>query len=159
MDELRSRRALCQALEVGLSYQRRIAQGRLDLVGAERNQRSGGAPAPHVGVTTDELVEQLSGVLAERGRPTGNGRLPQLLGPEDVDVPTDAIDAIASPSTLANLADLDDEALTRLVEALGDHEHDVSSRRHQLHQRIDAFQAEIVRRYRTGEATVDALMT
>ena len=36
MDELRKRRAEGQELEVAISYQRRIAQGRLDIVAAEQ---------------------------------------------------------------------------------------------------------------------------
>ena len=97
MDELRARRSACQALEVGLSYQRRMAQGRLDLVGAERNQRAGGAAAPHVGEGTEEMVEHLSGILADRGRAPGFGRMPQLMAPDEEDVDTVELDAIAGP--------------------------------------------------------------
>ena len=159
MDELRARRTACQGLEVGLSYQRRIAQGRLDLVGAERNQRAGGASAPHVGEGTEEMVHQLSGILADRGRAPGFGRLPQLMAPDVEDVDTSELDAIAGPGTLAGLADLDDEALSALVEGLSSYERDVSRQRHEVHTRIDALQAEIARRYRTGEATVESLLT
>ena len=34
----------------------------------------------------------------------------------------------------------------------------MSSQRHALFERIDALQAEITRRYKTGEATVDSLL-
>ena len=159
MEELRARRTACQTLEVGLSYQRRMAQGRLDLVGAERNQRAGGANAPHVGDDTEEMVQQLSGVLADRGRAPGFGRLPQLMAPEAEDVDTAELDAIAGPGALAGLADLDEEALAGLVERLSAYERSVSDQRHELHTRIDALQAEIARRYRTGEATVESLLT
>jgi uncharacterized small protein (DUF1192 family) len=37
------------------------------------------------------------------------------------------------------------------------YEHDVSGRRRALHERIDVLQAEITRRYRTGEASVETL--
>lgn len=159
MDELRARRTACQTLEVGLSYQRRMAQGRLDLVGAERNQRAGGASAPHVGDDTEEMVHQLSGVLADRGRAPGFGRLPQLMAPDAEDVDTGELDAIAGPRTLAGLGELDDEALERLVDRLSAYERSVSDQRRELHARIDALQAEIARRYRTGEATVESLLT
>ena len=36
MDELRAKRAESQAIETGLSYLRRLAQGRLDIVAAEQ---------------------------------------------------------------------------------------------------------------------------
>jgi len=159
MEELRERRGTCQSLEVGLSYQRRMAQGRLDIVGAERNQRAGGATAPHAGGGTDELVEQLSGVLADRGRAPGFGRMPQLMAPDADDVDTAELDAIAPPSTLSTLDGADEDALVRLVEALSAYERAVSDRRHALHGLLDAFQGEIARRYRTGEASVENLLT
>lgn len=159
MDELRSRRSACQAVEVGLSYQRRMAQGRLDLVGAERNERAGGAAAPHVGEGTEEMVEHLSGILADRGRAPGFGRMPQLMAPDDEDVDTGELDAIAGPGALASLDDLDDDRLAELVERFSAYERAVSDQRHQLHSRIDAVQAEIARRYRTGEASVETLLT
>lgn len=159
MEELRERRTACQAVEVGLSYQRRMAQGRLDIVGAERNQRAGGASAPHVGEGTDELVEQLSGILAERGRAPGFGRMPQLMAPDPEDVDTRELDAIAGPSAIASLPELADAELAQLVDAISAYERAVSDQRHQLHGAIDAVQGEIARRYRTGEASVETLLT
>lgn len=158
MEELRSRRAACQAVEVGLSYQRRMAQGRLDIVGAERNQRAGGSDAPHAGTDTDELVEHLSDVLADRGRMPGFGRMPQLMAPDERDVDTHELDAIASPTVLAALDEVDDAALLHLTEVLSAYERRISDRRRALHERIDTVQAEIARRYRSGEASVETLL-
>jgi hypothetical protein len=156
MEELRARRLDCQTLEVGLSYQRRMAQGRLDIVGAELSRRAGGAHGPEAG--TDDLVEQLSGILADRGRAPGLGRMPRLMAPEAEDVDTTELDAIVGPGGLASLHDADAAELDRLVEELSGYERTVSDRRHQLHTRIDAIQAEIARRYRTGEASVETLL-
>jgi hypothetical protein len=39
-----------------------------------------------------------------------------------------------------------------------DFENDLSALRRRLHERIDALQAEIGRRYRDGEASVDSLL-
>ena len=45
MDEVRSMRAECQGIETGLSYLRRMVQGRLDIVGVElQRRRDGGDP-------------------------------------------------------------------------------------------------------------------
>src|SRR3954471_7652157 len=78
MDDLRAKRAECQALEVALSYQRRVAQGRLDIVAAERRRRVvGGEPR-----SAEDFVADLAATLADRARPPGNGRLPQLMAPE-----------------------------------------------------------------------------
>jgi hypothetical protein len=151
MDELRARRAACQALEVELSYQRRMAQGRLDIVGAEQRRRRGDA-------AEGDLVSELTDALTDRGRPAGNGRLPQLLAPDEAGTDTSVLDAIVPPMTLANLGESGEDELGRFVDALSAFETGVSGRRRELHERIDALQAEITRRYRTGEATVDSLL-
>ena len=154
MDDLRAKRAECQALEVALSYQRRMAQGRLDIVAAEQRRRAeGGAPPSH-----DDLVRNLAATLADRQRPPGVGRLPQLMAPDATDVDTSDLDAIAGPGALARLTDVADDDLTALVDGLSTYEHEVSRRRRSLHERIDALQAEITRRYRTGEASVESLL-
>jgi hypothetical protein len=154
MDDLRTKRAECQALEVGLSYQRRMAQGRLDIVAAEQRRRAEGGDPP----SDDDLVRNLAATLADRQRPPGNGRLPQLMAPEAAEVDTAELDAIAGPGTLARLPEQADDVLAALVERLSSYEHEVSARRRSLHERIDALQAEITRRYRTGEATVETLL-
>ena len=38
------------------------------------------------------------------------------------------------------------------------HEAELSARRRTLHERIDVLQAEITRRYKTGEASVESLL-
>jgi cell division protein ZapA (FtsZ GTPase activity inhibitor) len=154
MDDLRAKRAECQALEVGLSYQRRMAQGRLDLVAAEQRRRAEGGDPP----SEDDLVRNLAATLADRQRPPGNGRLPQLMAPEVGDIDTDQLDGIAGPGALARLTEQGDDDLAQLVERLSAYEADVSRRRRALHERIDALQAEITRRYRTGEASVESLL-
>lgn len=154
MEELRSRRAECQNLEVGLSYQRRMAQGRLDIVGAERDRRVAGGRVPD----PDELVAQLSDILSDRIHAPGLGRLPQLMTPESAEVDTDELDRIVGPGRIASLPDIDDAGLDELVVSLSAYEAEVSSSRHAVHQIIDALQAEITRRYRTGQASVESLL-
>jgi hypothetical protein len=154
MDELRAKRAESQAIEVGLSYLRRLAQGRLDIVAAEKRRRTeGGEPVSSAG-----LVESLSGILGDHLIAPGNGRLPQLLSPDLSEVDTESLDAIAGPGRLANLTDCTDADLDELVEALSAYEADVSARRRALFETIDALQAEITRRYKTGEASVETLL-
>jgi chaperonin cofactor prefoldin len=52
-----------------------------------------------------------------------------------------------------------DEAELRAVgERLTVIEKRISDQRHALHERIDKLQAEIVSRYKTGEASVDGLL-
>lgn len=154
MEELRAKRSECQAVEVALSYQRRMAQGRLDIVGAEQRRRADGDPPP----SDDDLVRNLAATLADRTRPAGNGRLPLLMAPDTDEVDTTELDTIARPGALARLVEVPDDELARLVEGLSGYEHAVSAKRRALHERIDALQAEITRRYRTGEATIDGLL-
>ena len=59
---------------------------------------------------------------------------------------------------VARATDLDDAELAQLLEQLRELERRVSSQRHEYHARIDALQAELTRRYRTGEASVDTLL-
>lgn len=154
IEDLRARRAECQALEVAVSYQRRMAQGRLDIVGAEQRRRAeGGEP-----LSDDDLVRSLAETLADRSRPGGVGRLPQLMTPEAGEVDTTQLDAIARPGALARLGELADAELASMVDALSGYEQHVSGQRRALHERIDALQAEITRRYRTGEASVESLL-
>lgn len=155
MADLRAKRSECQDLEVALSYRRRMAQGRLDLVGVEQRRRAQGGERP---VGDEALVAELTAALSGRGRPAGNGRLPQLMAPDAEGIDLDDLDAIVGSNTLAHLAELSDGEVAELVAELGRFEADVSAQRRSLHDRIDSIQAEITRRYRTGEATVDALL-
>jgi hypothetical protein len=80
------------------------------------------------------------------------------MAPDVTEVDTDELDAIAGPGNLARLMEASDDDLAHLVEGISAYEHDVSARRRLLHERIDALQAEITRRYRTGEASVETLL-
>ncbi len=154
MVDLRTRRSELQGVEVTLSYQRRMAQGRLDIVANERRRReSGGEP-----LDAEGIVAQLSEILSPRTRGPGTGRLSQLLAPEPDDAETPELDAIAGPDVMAALPHLTDDELEALVDALAEFEAECSAIRRRLHERIDTLQAEVVRRYRTGEATVETLL-
>jgi hypothetical protein len=155
IDDVRSMRAECQAVETGLSYLRRLVQGRLDIVGLELERRAtGGDP-----VDLPDLISRLPETLADRTRMPGFGRLPQAMDPEEIDDDLeDELDAIVHPSDLTGLSDLADATLRELADKLADLEHRVSAERQALFERIDALQAEITRRYKTGEATVDSLL-
>ena len=78
LDELRARRAEAEQEETDLSYARRLLQGRLDILRAEREARENGEPGfgPGPGQSTDaQLAERLAKVLADGPRSTrGLGR-------------------------------------------------------------------------------------
>jgi hypothetical protein len=154
LPELRAMRADCQEVETGLSLLRRIVQGHLDIVGLERQRRSGGA-APS---DRSELLSQLPGVLADRTAGSGPGRLTPLLAPEALDPALEA-----ELTGLVGLGPVDPSThgaaeLQSLAEGLAALEQSVSGRRRALFDRIDALQQEIARRYREGDASVDSLL-
>lgn len=157
MDEVRSKRAECQALENALSYVRRLAQGRLDIVGAElARRRAGGDPAD-----LSDLIGRLPDILADRTRPNvgpASARPPLDFSDDDADELIAEIDAIFSSADVGSLVSHDDQFLDDARERLAGYEQLTSARRHALHGIIDTLQAEITRRYRTGEATVDSLL-
>ena len=154
MDELRAMRAECQEVETGLSYARRLVQGRLDIAEAERASRARGERADAA-----ELVAHLPEILADRMRAPGVGRLPQLMAPGEVgDELAAELDRIADGATLAALGDLPDDEIDRIVARLSELEQRTSARRRELFARIDAISAEMTSRYRTGAASVDTLL-
>ena len=154
MEELRARRAECQELEVGLSYARRLTQGRLDIAGAELRRRTeGGDP-----IDLHSLVAQLPDILSDRIHAPGFGRLPTFMAPGKAADFTGELDAVASARILGRLEELGDDEVRRLVDELHELEQSISARRRALHESIDRFQAEITRRYRTGEASVESLL-
>lgn len=152
--DLRARRAECQTIETHLSYVRRLAQGRLDIVVGEKARRAEGGGKGDLA----SLIERLPSILADKVRSPGLGRLPTELGPSDPGAFVDELDAILDASKLSELTESTDERLDELVDELTAFEQDVSRRRRSLHERIDVLQAELTRRYRTGEATVDSLL-
>jgi hypothetical protein len=153
MEEVRARRADCQEAEVGLSYLRRLVQGRLDIVFSDLHRRAGGAPADLAA-----LVDQLPGILGEQNRPPGTGRLPTLIVPSEADDLTAEVDAVADPARLSSLPDMSEDDVRALADTLGELERSTSERRRRLLDVLDALQEEIVRRYKEGEASVDSLL-
>ena len=157
MGELRARRDQCQQASDTLSYLRRLVQGRLDFVHDELERRSSGGEHRDL----SEIVEELKRgeILGEGTRSDGLGRLPQSFLPADADGWIAAeLDVVLPADRLAALPDLQVEELTDIAEKLQRMERRVSDQRRELHQRTDAFQEEIVRRYKTGEATVESLL-
>jgi hypothetical protein len=68
------------------------------------------------------------------------------------------LDEIVAGHDVESLPSLSDDEVEDVRGALDELERDVSDRRRALFDRIDALQAEITRRYRTGEASVESLL-
>jgi len=154
IEEVRAMRAQCQEAETAVSYLRRVAQGRLDLVHACLDHAGDGTP------DLDALVRDLPAIIGSGPpRPAGYGRLPAQMSP-DLDDPdlTAEIDGIMDAATVAALPTLDADELRALGARLTTVEARISDERRALHERIDTLQAEIVDRYKTGKASVEGLL-
>ncbi|HEY3486063.1 MAG TPA: hypothetical protein VGK49_11815 [Ilumatobacteraceae bacterium] len=68
------------------------------------------------------------------------------------------LDAICARHGFSRLEELSPEELSELATALGEYEKSVSRDRRETFERLDALSAELVRRYRDGEASVDGLL-
>lgn len=147
--DLRAERSRLQAAEDAVSYVRRLVQGRLDLVRAERRQRAAGG---HL-----DLEQELAGILAGQVG-GGSARPPRSTSvPDDHPLLTD-LEQRCERLGFDSLTDLDDAALKALEDELDTFEHACSAERHALFGRIDALTADLVRRYRDGAASVDGLL-
>ncbi|MBA2281497.1 MAG: aerial mycelium formation protein [Acidimicrobiia bacterium] len=156
IEEIRTMRAECQDVETGLSYLRRVVQGRLDIVAAELTRRHEGGDQADVAA----LVERLPTILSDHLRAPGNGRLPTTLGPGRTDPELEAeLDAATAGGALDDIGAATDDRLVEARQSLTALERSISGRRRSLFDRVDALQAELTRRYRTGEANVESLLT
>lgn len=160
IEEIRRRRGLCQTAEEVLSFRRRLVQGRLDIVQAELYRRTGNGSAADVAGLVDSLPE----ILVERGdRHLGPGRLTSL-DTNDVNLGDDFtqfesnLESVISTTKLTDLSGETDESVRAVADQLDQMERAISADRHSLHKHIDLFQEEVVRRYKTGQASVDGLL-
>jgi hypothetical protein len=155
LEDVRSRRDEATEVETGLSYLRRIVQGRLDILLAEQRRRREGSSGG--GLTS--LVEELPSILSDHVHAPGLGRLPALMAPGELDRQLEArLEAVIPASHLANIDSLDDAEVLAACEGLVELEKTVSAQRRSVFEVLDRLQDEIVRRYGTGEATVDSLL-
>ncbi len=155
IDEVRARRAACKEIETGLSYLRRLVQGRLDVVAAEQARRGDG----DAGDDLEALIARLPQLLAGSTRSEGTGRLPSSIGTGTIDDGLqDELDEIITDSHLGEPGRLSDDQLEAARVSLVAFEKKVSGLRRTLFDRIDALEAELTRRYKSGEASVDSLL-
>jgi hypothetical protein len=71
---------------------------------------------------------------------------------------SDRLDSVCSEHGFSRLEDLVPSELQNLDEQLTAFERQVSDDRRERYERLDALSAELVRRYREGEASVDGLL-
>ena len=160
--ELRERKSECHQVEEALSYLRRMVQGRHDIARAELDRRASGAGPRDLG----DLVDALPQILSVGIRSTApSGRNTDIEdAPDPASLPAakefyDELEATAGAERIRGMADADTDSIRRMVEDLHDLEQVISARRRSLHRQLDVMNDEVIRRYQTGEATVDALLS
>ena len=149
LDELRSLRQQLQLEDDAVSYARHVAQARLDLVKAEEAHRTDESDSEVGDELRSVLSQQLTGGPARPPRPTDD------LSDHPLAI---ELDELCSAHGFGHLKQLDDAELAALTAALGEFEARVSSDRRARFDRLDALSAELVRRYRDGEADIDTLL-
>lgn len=156
LPELRSARVAAAQAENDVSLVRRVTQGRLDIVGHERQRRAG-----NTGESGDlsDLLFNLPDILSDHAPSSPSGRAVIVNEPGPIALSlSERLNAIASPSDLGGVAQLDDGSLLMVFERIREFETELSSVRRSLHDRIDTIQLEIGRRYRDGEVSIDSIL-
>lgn len=149
LTELRALRAKLQNDDDVVSYVRRLAQARLDLVQAEKRRRIDGG--------TDSLSDDLTSILSTHL--TGGAPRPPRPAEDFSSHPlADQFESLAERAGDHDLSSLSPEELVSYADALHEFEQARSHERRELFTRIDELSAELVRRYRDGEADVEGLL-
>jgi len=154
IDDLRSRRLICDDLDTELSYYRRMLHGRMDLLDFELRRRSG--------EETRSLIEALPEILAD----SPSGRTSNPLDRElSLDLPhlsgegRREVDDALSDGFLAHLPTTDTEELKNIREVLSETEQTVSGQRRAVYDAHDIITGEITRRYREGSTSADEFLS
>lgn len=149
-EELRSKRMMCDDLDIELSFYRRMLHGRMDLLAFEMRRRAG--------EEEQSLLEALPRILSE-GAYSGSTGLPARSVP--VELPEihrqgrRTVDRALDDDFLARLPSLKDDELGEIQRFLQDVEAEVSQQRSSVHSALDTLHEEIIRRYSDGTADPD----
>ena len=144
--EIRAQRNALQAEEDAISFVRRLAQGRLDLVQDEERRRATGTETP-VGSLADRLADVF-------GQQHGGG---SARPPRETNIPADhplvkELDELCEHYEFESLENLDSKSLSELAGALSMFEKSCSQLRHDLFEKIDALTAVLVASVRASGA-------
>jgi hypothetical protein len=152
LDEVRTRRSDAEQEEADLSYVRRLLQGRLDILRAELARRSEGGDQ-------GSLVDQLAAILSDGPTPAPHGLGRHVtVEPSRVDEHRRAVEQLVADVGISDVVSLDDDGLRQAQARIENYERAVSRNRRRVQKVMDTCTAEIARRYKSGEASVDDLL-
>lgn len=149
--DLRTARNDLQQREDAVSYVRRMVQGRLDIARAELRRRSENR-AGEVDVS-GEITRVFAAESAG-----GSQRPPRDTQPHIDDPLVAQLEALCDRIGFGSVHGLDDDELGVCIDELSRFEADVSRRRKEMFETIDALSAELVRRYKSSDSAVDELL-
>jgi hypothetical protein len=147
IDDVRAMHEETMEVETELSYVRRLAQARIEIVNAELDRRAQGG-------SVGDLVAMLPEILSDdhpRPDPAAS-RLPRHLAPSPSIEWRRGLESLITDTTLVNLPTLAEDDLRATVAQLGELEREVSGRRRELHRVIDGIEAELTSRHKVGRA-------
>lgn len=150
LGELRTERDRLRQIEDAVSFVRRLAQGRIDLVTAMLNSRRDGTGE----VSVADIVR--SGVGPAPG--TGSARPPRETQVEADHPLLIEFESLCDRLGFDDMTESTTERLEALEAGLRAFEAEQSEIRRRLFGQIDALTAELVERYKSGAASVDALL-
>lgn len=156
LPELRELRRSAQREEAGLSFVRRLLQGRIDILQAERRRRES---QEFASLPDSALLEELPRILADGPSQQRSSARHVTVGPPPGQEYRRLAEEMLAEVELSDLAARTDEELGEALGRLTSFEAQVSRRRQSLHRTADGCGAEIARRYREGEARVDDLLS
>jgi hypothetical protein len=147
IDDVRAMHEDTMEVETELSYVRRLAQARIEIVNAELDRRAKGG-------SVGDLVAMLPEILSDdHPRPDpATSRLPRHLAPSPSIEWRRGLESLITDTTLVNLPTLAEDDLRATVAQLGELEREVSDRRRELHRVIDGIEAELTSRHKVGRA-------
>jgi hypothetical protein len=147
VDELSAMKAECVELETEVSFVRRLAPGRSDILDAERDRRASGG-------SFEDLIGSLAKILADEGpRPApSQAHLPQRMAPSPAIEWTRGLEPLVGDSTLVRLPDLNDAELADAREQLSALEREVSGKRRALHEVLHTLEIELAERIQAARS-------
>ena len=147
LSEVKMRRDECLGEREYLSFLRRLVQGRLDILRAERQRRA-------TGEGDASLVDSLASVLADVGGsgPSRGEALRIHVPEEEMLLARRRVEALVADIRLSDPRSLADDELGEVISRLEGEEREVSGKRSEVLSRLDRLQDELKRRYKEDPA-------
>ena len=149
-DDLKMMLTESSEAENEVSFERKLCQGRIDILKAELSRRDEGGDL-------SDLVSRLPQILAGDEPRSDSGALPSRAPdfsiPRNADIPRRRVEEIAGEQTLARLPQLPNAEIGSVIQALSEHELNLSLRRKALHEVIEVLQRENIRRKKNDDPT------